>query len=102
MIVVADLRTGVVTQVLDNSGLSPRGTTLEPNGTLRFQFAVRDQVTDETILEPTGRAVTVPRNGIGGLRIQRQRVPVGEYVLIFGARDVAGNLRTGFAPVEIR
>jgi Clostripain family len=102
VIVVADLRTNTVTQVLDNSGLSPRGTTLEPNGTLRFQFSVRDQVTDETTLELTGRFVTIPREGVSGLRLQRQRVPIGEYVLIFGARDVAGNLRTGFAPVEIR
>jgi hypothetical protein len=102
VIIVADLRTNSVIQALDNSGLSPRGTTLEPSGTLRFNFSVRDQVSDETTLEPTGRFVTIPREGITGLRLQRQRVPVGEYVLIFGARDVAGNIRTGFAPVEIR
>ena len=36
------------------------------------------------------------------VRLERRRVPVGEYYLIFGARDSAGNIRSGNAPVQIR
>ncbi len=100
--VVTDLRRGKVINVLDNSSSSPRSIPVEPYGTLRFNYLERDQITDESTLVPTGRFVTVPRNGIDGLEITRNRAPLGEYILIFGARDAVGNIKTGFVPVQVR
>ncbi len=102
VIVIADLTTSKIISVLDNSSIAPREITLQPGGVLRFQLLQKDQLTDETTLVPTGRVVTIPSNGIAGMQLQRNRMPLGEYILIFGARDQAGNIRTGFAPVQIR
>lgn len=102
VIVVADVSTARVTGALDNSSIAPRDIDLKAGGTLQFQFVQRDQLTDETTLVPTGRSVTIPQGGLSALRLERNRMPLGEYALIFGARDAAGNIRTGYAPVQIR
>ena len=102
VIVVGDLSTGRLTNVLDNSSIAPRDITLRVGGTLRFQFLQRDLLTEDTVLSPTGRSVTIPEAGLESMRLERKRMPLGEYQLIFGARDAAGNLRSGSAPVQIR
>ena len=102
VIVVGNLSTARLTNVLDNSSIAPRDITLRSGGTLRFQFLQRDLLTDDTVLVPTGRSVTIPEAGLESMRLERKRMPLGEYQLIFGARDAAGNIRSGNAPVQIR
>ena len=102
VIVVGDLSTGRLSNVLDNSSIAPRDITVRSGGTLRFQFLQRDLLTDDTTLAPTGRSVTIPEAGLESMRLERKRMPLGEYQLIFGARDAAGNVRSGNAPVQIR
>ena len=102
VIVVGNLSTARLTNVLDNSSIAPRDITLRAGGTLRFQFLQRDLLTDDTLLVPTGRSVKIPEAGLESMRLERKRMPLGDYQLIFGARDAAGNLRSGNAPVQIR
>ncbi len=102
VIVVGNLSTARLTNVLDNSSIAPRDITLRAGGTLRFQFLQRDLLTEDTVLAPTGRSVTIPEAGLESMRLERKRMPLGEYYLIFGARDAAGNIRSGNAPVQIR
>jgi hypothetical protein len=102
VIVVADVSTGRLVSALDDSSIAPRDIELAAGGRLAFQFVQRDQLTEESTLQPTGRSVTIPPGGLSAMRLERKRMPLGEYALIFGARDAAGNIRTGYAPVQIR
>jgi Clostripain family len=88
---VLDISKNQLVSALDESGPSAKRIAVQAGGTLEFQALQYNLATDKTNLLPSGVLLRIPTKGLAGLNVSRARVPNGNYDLIVGALDWAGN-----------
>jgi hypothetical protein len=102
VIVLMNAETLRITAMLDDSGSSPREMTAKPGATLEFEYLRYDSIDDE---DPdfvgTGGKVIVPTAGLKALKSTLSPAPKGDYVLLFGVTDWAGNEQNDEVKVKI-
>ncbi len=102
VIVLMNAETLRITAMLDDSGSSPREMTAKPGATLEFEYLRYDSIDDEDPdFAATGGKVIIPAAGIKALRSSLSPAPKGNYVLLFGVTDWAGNEQNDEVAVRI-
>jgi hypothetical protein len=81
----------IVSALDDPEEGTPRKINLKTGGTLAFQLERYNVKNDEITIVPTGGSVVIPAGGIKDLKVTIKRLPKGEYDLLLGAVDWAGN-----------
>ncbi len=103
VIVLMNAETLKITAMLDDSGSSPREMLARPGGTLEFEYLRYATIDDE---DPefalTGGKVTIPPAGLKALRSFYAPAPKGDYSLVFGVTDWAGNEQTDDVSIKIQ
>jgi hypothetical protein len=103
VIILMNAETLRITAMLDDSGLSPREMVARPGATLEFEYLRYETIDDE---DPdfvgTGGKVIVPQAGLKALRAGYSPAPKGDYALVFGVTDWAGNEQTDDVSITIR
>jgi Clostripain family len=103
VIVLMNAETLRITAMLDDSGSSPREMVARPGATLEFEYLRYETIDDE---DPdfvgTGGKVLIPQGGIKALRAGYSPAPKGDYSLVFGVTDWAGNEQTDDVSIKIQ
>ncbi len=102
VIVLMNAETLRITAMLDDSGSSPREMTAKPGATLEFEYLRYETIDDEDPdFVTTGGKVIIPAAGLKALRSTLSPAPKGDYVLLFGVTDWAGNEENDEVAVKI-
>ena len=102
VIVLMNAETLQITAMLDDSGSSPRDLKAKPGATLEFEYLRYDSIDDEDPdFAATGGKVIVPANGLKALKAAFSPAPKGDYALLFGVTDWAGNEENAEVAVKI-
>ncbi len=102
VIVLMNAETLRITAMLDDSGSSPREMTAKPGATLEFEYLRYDSIDDEDPdFASTGGKVIIPAAGLKALKSSLSPAPKGNYVLLFGVTDWAGNEQNDEVAVKI-
>jgi hypothetical protein len=103
VIILMNAETLRITAMLDDSGSSPREMVARPGATLEFEYLRYETIDDE---DPdfvgTGGKVLVPQAGLKALRAGYSPAPKGDYALVFGVTDWAGNEQNDDVSITIR
>ncbi len=102
VIILMNAETLKITAMLDDSGSSPREMTAKPGATLEFEYLRYEDIDDEDPdFVPTGGKVIVPSAGLKALKSLLVPAPKGDYVLLFGVTDWAGNEQNDEVAIKI-
>jgi hypothetical protein len=103
VIVLMNAETLKITAMLDDSGSSPREMIARPGATLEFEYLRYATIDDEDPeFASTGGKVIIPQAGLKALRSTLSPAPKGDYVLLFGVTDWAGNEENDEVAVKIQ
>ena len=92
VIVLMNAETLQITAMLDDSGSSPRELKAKPGAALEFEYLRYEGIDDEAPdFAATGVKVIIPTTGLKALKAGFSPALKGDYALLFGVTDWAGN-----------
>ena len=103
VIVLMNAETLRITNMLDDSGSSPREMNAKPGAKLEFEYLRYATIDDENpTFASTGSSVIIPAAGLKALKTTYSPAPKGDYVLLFGVTDWAGNEQNDEVKVKVQ